>query len=442
MGKVYEAHDLQTGATVALKLMRPELTSDERAVERFRREGAALASIRSPAVVEIREVGELEDGSLYIAMELLHGETLGDKLQRDGTLGPAALLPVVKGVCEGLGAAHHGGVIHRDIKPSNIHLTDPEALMRSQHTGEAVPVKLVDFGVARISGFSRMTSTGLAIGTVRYMAPEQLSGAAVDERADLYSLGVVLYEAMAGQSPFAAHAHDDPVGAILVGRATPLSSVRPDLPPAITQVVHKAMARVPTDRYPSAKALAEAFEAAVTDPDAVPVPDASAASAALGLAHTVPALPRRIEAPPSQSEVREKKKPRRPPALLALPLLVGLCLVPTFGIGGFVGCGSYVTDVQMNTAIRNVRSEIRRTPELAPRLASIDALAAMHDDERVNVLAAAAFSGEVQDAMRSDNRIDPSEADAIAAIAADIVQRGGAYDFDHYGEVTNPPGGR
>lgn len=435
MGKVYAAEDLQTGAEVALKLMRPELTADERAVERFRREGAALATIRSPAVVEIREVGELEDGSLYIAMELLRGETLADRVKRDGTMGPTRLLPIVLGVCEGLEAAHAGGVIHRDIKPSNIHLTDPEALMRAEHTGERVPVKLVDFGVARISGFSRMTSTGLAIGTVRYMAPEQLSGAAVDERADLYSLGVVLYEAMAGQSPFAAHAHDDPVGAILVGRATPLSSVRPDLPPAVTRVVHKAMARVATDRYPSAKALAEAFAEAVQNPDATPV---DGAPAALGLAHTVPALPRRIEAPPSRSEVREKKKPRRPPVLLALPLLVGLCLVPTFGIAGFVGCGSYVTDVQMNVALRNVRSEVRRTPALAPRLAAIDELAAMHEDERLNVLAAAAFSGTVQEAMRTDNRIDDDEADDIARIANDIVARGGDYDFDHYGEVTNP----
>ncbi len=438
MGTVHEAEDLQTGAAVALKLMRPELSRDERAVERFRREGAALASIRSPAVVEIREVGELEDGSLYIAMELLHGETLGAKMEREGTLQPGQLLPIVRGVCAGLTAAHAGGIVHRDVKPSNIHLTDARALLEAERTGAPAPVKLVDFGVARVSGFSRMTSTGLAIGTVRYMAPEQLSGATVDGRSDLYSLGVVLYEALAGESPFARHAHDDPVGAILVGRATPLDSLRADLGPAVVAVVHRAMARVAGDRFASAEELAEAFEAAVRDPHAAIAAPPSAAAAPLGFAETVPALPRRVEAP-LESEVRERApRRRRFPWLVLLPLLVGGCLVPTFGIAGFVGCGGYMTDVQMRSALRDVRGELIRYPEETERAQAIENLASLHAADRVNVVAAAAFGGTVQRALNGDNRIDPDELEDISRIAADIVAQGGAYDLDRYNEMVHP----
>ncbi|MCA9609743.1 MAG: serine/threonine protein kinase, partial [Myxococcales bacterium] len=444
MGTVYAAIDLTTGIRVAIKLMRPELAADERAVERFRREGAALAAVRHASVVQIREIGE-SDGTLYIAMELLEGETLSARLERTGPMSPEGLLPIVLGLCDGLAAAHEQGIIHRDIKPSNVHMPAPEVLAQAERTHERAPVKLVDFGVARIAGFSKMTSTGLAIGTVRYMAPEQLTGSAIDERADVYSLGVVIYEALAGEHPFDRTATDDPVGAILVGRATPLSSLRPDLPPAMTRVVHRAMARLATERFASARDLAEAFRQAVLAPDApvsfdqtAPTPSRRPPPQSMELAPTLPASPS-ARPPPIESEVRAKHLPakkKRKPYWLLLPLLTGACLVPTFGGLGFVGCGSWMTDVQMNIGMRNMREAIDRMPALAPHTAELDELQALHDGDQVNMLAAAAFNARVQHALRSDQRISADEVEWVSEVVRDICEHGGDYSMERYSEMT------
>ena len=440
MGTVYAAIDLQTGARVALKLMRPELAEDERAVERFRREGAALAAVRHASVVQIREIGELPDGALYIAMELLDGETLAARLGRLGPMSAEQLLPVLLGLCDGLAAAHEAGVIHRDIKPSNIHLPSAEALANAERTHERAPVKLVDFGVARVAGFSKMTSTGLAIGTVRYMAPEQLTGSAIDGRADVYSLGVVFYEALGGESPFERTAIDDPIGAILVGRATPLSTLRPDLPPAITQVVHMAMARLATERFASPRALADAYRRALLEHDPANTPQLTPAlRARLEGAPTVRARPAAPQPEvPSRSEVRRKsdaKKKRRPYWLL-LPLLTGLCLVPTLGAVGFVGCGSWMTDVQLNVALDNTRNAIRVNPELAVHNPSLDQLEELNEQEELNMMAAAAFNARVQHALRNDQRLSVDEVHWIAEVVRDINDNGGQYSLDQYSEMT------
>ncbi len=452
MGAVYAAVDLLTGARIALKLMRAELAGDARAVERFRREGAALAAIRHPSVVQSREVGELEDGTLYLAMELLEGETLAARLERQGRMNPEQLLPIVLGLCEGLAAAHAGGIIHRDIKPSNVHLPDRAQLAHAEATGGVAPVKLVDFGVARVRGFSKVTSSGLAVGTVRYMAPEQLTGGAVDERADLYALGVVMFEALAGEHPFERTAGDDLIGTVLVGRATPLSALRPDLPPALTQVVARAMARVPTERFASAAALADAFARAVRDPSASPFLDDETSPArpasvrpppqvdAIALAPTQLATPQRVAvrtpAPASQSAVRSTQRKRsRPPVWLFLPLLVGVCLVPTFGIAGFVGCGSWMTDLQLRIAAQKVRGAIDEhgLPELAADLDRLESLAA---DGRVDMLAATAFNARVQHAVQRDDRLDRDELLWVLGVVHDIVERGGQYDLEHYSKMT------
>jgi serine/threonine-protein kinase len=453
MGAVYAAIDLFTGARVALKLMRAELAGDERAAERFRREGAALAAISHPAVVQIREVGELENGSLFLAMELLEGETLAARLERVGRMSPEQLLPIVLGLADGLTAAHAGGIIHRDIKPSNIHLPGPAALARATQTGGVAPVKLVDFGVARVHGFSKVTSSGLAVGTVRYMAPEQLSGGAIDERADVYALGIVLYQALTGEHPFERMAGDDLIGSILVGRATPLSSLRPDLPPALTQVVHRAFARIATDRFPSAGALALAFRRAVIDPTRSPFDEpqpaiddatqpghpASARPPALGpaaYAETLPATPVRVDARmPAGSGVRKKARSLRGPVWLFLPLLVGVCLVPILGIAGFAGCGSWMTDVQLRLAMQKVRGAIdeHRMPELSVELERLEAL---HRADRVNIIASAALNARVQHAIERDDRLDRDELVWVMEVVRDIIAHGGEYDLDQYSKMT------
>lgn len=453
MGTVYEAVDLRTDVRVALKIMRPELADDEAGIERFRREGAALATVDHPSVVKVREVGEAEDGTLFLAMELLAGETLSERIAREGRMSVEQLLPVVLGLCAGLDAVHAAGIIHRDIKPSNIHLpaSSPFEDSSTERMRRAAPVKLVDFGVARVRGFSKMTSTGLAVGTVRYMAPEQLTGSAIDARADIYALGTVVYEALAGEHPFLRV--DDPVGAILVGRAPPLSSLRPDLPPAITQVVDRAMARLATARFASAGELADAFHRAALDPalaetQLVPSvrPPPREAAPLSPFAPTALATPSVRPVPPTASGMRARTAPattpasapkrRRAPVWLLLPLLIGVCAVPTFGVAGFVGCGNYVIDVQMRTTLRDVRASVDADPSLAEFGAELDTLDSLHEREHVNLFAATALNARVQHVLKNDHRIGPEEVPWIMEVVRDINERDGDYTLEHYSEMT------
>ncbi|MGE0789871.1 MAG: serine/threonine-protein kinase [Sandaracinaceae bacterium] len=436
MGAVYEAIDRSGGGRIAIKLMRPELHDSERAVERFRREGAALATIRSPSVVEVREVGSLHDGTLYLAMERLAGVPLSTVLASERTLSPDRLRTVVAGVCDALETAHAAGVVHRDIKPSNIHVVDPSAVASPASMTRGL-VKLLDFGVARIGGFGRMTSTGVAIGTVRYMAPEQLSGATIDGRVDTYALGVVLYEALAGESPFARTGGDDPVGAILVGRTTPLGEIRGDVSPSIARVIARAMARLPADRFGSASEMAAAWERALADPYAFAEPmPASGERPSYTASHTSPGLHGWAE-PSGVPLTREVKTTRRrPPWVLALPLVLGVCGVPTLGVAGFAGCSRYLAEVQMRSSLREVRGELdRHAPELDDARPAIQALSSLHQEGRVGLLAATAFNARAQAALQ-DTQLDAPEAARLAEVAEDIVAHGGDYDADHYEAMT------
>lgn len=436
MGAVFAATDLTTGARVALKMMRAELAADLRAVERFRREGAALAAIRHPAVVQIREVGEA-GGALFLAMELLEGETLAARLERTGPMSPSALLPIVLGLCEGLAAAHAGGIIHRDVKPSNIHLPDPAALAQAERTGAVAPVKLVDFGVARVRGYSKVTSTGLAVGTLRYMAPEQLAGGAIDERVDVYALGVVIYEALAGEHPFARTAGEDLIGTILVGRMTPLSSLRPDLPPALTRVVHRAMARLPTERIASASALAQAFRSALHGGDLFAIdetrPTPIRAANELALGPTLPATPVRLDAHP-QTHVR-KKRGKRSSLWLVVVLISALCIVPSVGTAGAVGCSYYLTDMQIRLSAKKLRGAIDEH-ELPALRADLEAFERLHREGRVGFFAASALNARVVRVTEHDDRLDREELLWVMEIVRDIVAHGGDYDIEQYNKMT------
>jgi serine/threonine-protein kinase len=215
-------------------------------------------------------------------MELLEGETLGELMRRDGALRVQALLPIVTGTCAGLSAAHARGIVHRDLKPDNVFLaktdgegdSEGEADTRSRSRGGEVQVKLLDFGIAKVVGKERLTQTGAIVGTPRYMAPEQLAAERdLDARTDVYALGVILYEALAGKPPFLSSSPSELVVDILHGKHAPLRSYRPDLPTEVEAVVSRAMARAKEARYASATELAEAFvEAAGTrKPVATPV---------------------------------------------------------------------------------------------------------------------------------------------------------------------------
>ncbi|MBX3274258.1 MAG: serine/threonine protein kinase [Sandaracinaceae bacterium] len=252
MGAVFEAHDEQAGRSVALKLLQPELSADRDVRRRFRRESSVLTALDHPNIVQVLDIGAGgagDDEQLFSVMELLAGETLAERLAREGSLTPAALLPILEEIAAGLGAAHEHGVIHGDLKPANVFLVAP-----------AGTVKLLDFGLSKILGLERLTRTGELIGTPAYMAPELLTGKGeLDERIDTYALGVMTYECLAGRPPFSGNVPGKLMMAIVMGQATPLGELAPALSADVTEVVMAAMSRDRERRFHSARALARAF---------------------------------------------------------------------------------------------------------------------------------------------------------------------------------------
>jgi serine/threonine-protein kinase len=256
-GTIYRATHLPTNQLVALKVLHAELAADEMLAARFRREGDTLQSLSSPHTVTVYEVGETADGTLYIAMELLHGESLLDRFRATGFLGWRNVLEIMKQVCRSLGEAHALGIIHRDLKPANIYLDT------NDH------VKLVDFGIAKLVRGSDLddghdlTRVGQAVGTLEYMSPEQLIGTSCDGRSDIYALGVVMYEMLTGRRPYAdATGPTSLVAAVMTQPLMPPSRMfhRECYPGSVDAVVLRCLAKEPSDRYADVNALIAAID--------------------------------------------------------------------------------------------------------------------------------------------------------------------------------------
>jgi tRNA A-37 threonylcarbamoyl transferase component Bud32 len=264
MGAVYKAEHLQLAKMVAIKLLRPEISSRKDADARFQREAMAGARLQHPNVVGVLDFGTRDDGGMFLVMELLQGDSLRDLLDRETRLPWPRAVHIARQVLRGLAHAHDQGVIHRDIKPENIHLS---------HDGEDPDVaKLIDFGIAMlIAGEGadvRLTAAGLAVGTPTYLAPEQAVGGKLGEPTDLYSLSVVLYEMLAGRPPFVS---DEPVRLLTAHAMTSpptFGEVAPEasVPGAIEAVVMRGLAKTWSERITSAAdyiaALDEARRAA------------------------------------------------------------------------------------------------------------------------------------------------------------------------------------
>lgn len=256
MGAVYEAEDQRDGGPVALKLLHPELTSERDVRRRFRRESSVLMALDHPCVVRVLDVGTSDDELLFSVMELLDGETLYERLEREGRIGPQSLGPIVRGIAEGLDAAHEHGVIHGDLKPANVFL-------RSD-AGDASPVKLLDFGLSKVLGLERLTRTGELIGTPAYMAPELFTGKGeLDERIDTYAFGVILFQCLAGEAPFRGEVPGKLMMDIVMGEVPALTELAPDVPEDVARVVSQAMSRARERRFGSATALARAYGSAL-----------------------------------------------------------------------------------------------------------------------------------------------------------------------------------
>ena len=281
MGEVYGAEDTKLGREVALKLLPPELASDRDRLRRFRREARVLAALNHPNIVTIYAVEAVGDLH-FITTELVAGRTLRTLMATRLPL--EILLDLMLPLLDGLAAAHARGIVHRDLKPANVMVADDGR------------VKLLDFGVATfgsgraLHGWSDQdlrTAPGVMVGTLPYMSPEQILGRRVDHRTDLFSLGVILYEALAGTLPFERAVAEEWLTAILTSAPRPLREIRPDLPAAVDHVVGGCLEKEPDARYSSAVELRRALEALKGSPDA------HGSAAANGTA--APSVRRRVE---------------------------------------------------------------------------------------------------------------------------------------------------
>ena len=250
MARVHQGVDRQLDRRVAIKVLAPPFDRDDEFVERFRREARAAAGLSHPNIVAVFDSGS-DDGTHFIVTELVEGETLADRL-RDGPMPPADAVAVAVDIARALAAAHALGLIHRDIKPGNVMLL-PDGR-----------VKVVDFGIARAAGSDTLTHTGVVLGSTAYLSPEQAGGQPVDERADLYSLGCVLYEMLTGRVPFRA---DTPIATMYrhVNEDAPPPSTIAPVQPELEDVVLRCLEKDPKRRFASAAEL----EAALL---AVPLP--------------------------------------------------------------------------------------------------------------------------------------------------------------------------
>jgi serine/threonine-protein kinase len=319
MGSVYRARQQAVGRDVALKIVRRDRASDPETKARFEREARAVSSLTSPHTITAFDFGEAEDGSWFLAMEMLEGETVGDRLRRERRIDWLDAARFARDALRALAEAHAKGIIHRDLKPDNLFLARlPEEGGRRHEI-----CKVLDFGIAKWQGGEESTidqletQAGTVFGTPRYMSPEQAQGRPLDARSDLYSLGVLLYQMLSGRAPFT---DDDAV--VVMARhikdAPPtLADVAAEgaIPPPLEEVVFRALAKSPDDRPQSAEEMAGELEAAV---------EASRAFASgVQRAHS--------EAPPADVSERKRGVPRS----LVVTLVLGVAVAGVLALRSF-----------------------------------------------------------------------------------------------------------
>jgi tRNA A-37 threonylcarbamoyl transferase component Bud32 len=306
MGEVWRAHDETLDRTVAVKLMHAQLSHDPGFLERFRREARHTAALSHPGIAAVYDYGETvaEDATTraYLVMQLIEGRSLHEVLEQDGRLAPQRTLDVVAQVASALQAAHAAGVVHRDVKPANL-------LLRSDGS-----VVVTDFGIARsVHSTGHLTVPGEVLGTAAYLAPEQAEGKPATPLTDVYSLGIVAYQCLAGIRPFQA---DTPVATALAHLREPAPPLPPDVPEATRAIVERAMAKDPADRFTSAAALAEAARAVAAGHSLVPPPARPSGPPPTALM-TAPA----------------PRGPGRPPRSVLVGVAAGVVLALLLGVG-------------------------------------------------------------------------------------------------------------
>ena len=250
MGIVFQAYDKQLKEQVAIKLLSPLLSTDTEALERLTREVSLARRITHPNVIRIHDIAEV-NGLHYVSMEYFGGTNLKEHLKRSGPLSLLNAYQILSQMCSGLEAAHSQGVVHRDLKSQNVMV------------GSNGQIKIIDFGLARSVHLEGMTATGLIMGTPEYMAPEQVAGKHVDERADIYALGVILFEMLTGRVPFTG---DSPIAVGFQQLKDPPPSPRsinPQIPEEVEEIILKALEKNPIHRYRNVDELRKDFESAM-----------------------------------------------------------------------------------------------------------------------------------------------------------------------------------
>jgi eukaryotic-like serine/threonine-protein kinase len=275
MGAVYEAEHVGLDKRVAVKFILDRFGDDREALHRFHREARTASRIGHANIVDITDIGEAEDGRSFLVMEYLEGSDLGQVLRETGRMEPSRAVHIVEQVLRGLAAAHAEGIIHRDMKPANVFLTE--------RGGVSDFVKIMDFGISKVVAARgervRLTDTGVAMGTPIYMAPEQAEARQdLDHRVDIYAVGVMLYEMLAGTPPFNAGSYVAMVQLHVSAAVPPLGERRPDLPRELVRAVHRALEKEPDRRFrdalefagalPSVESLRARFDAGTTTREA------------------------------------------------------------------------------------------------------------------------------------------------------------------------------
>lgn len=252
-GTIWEAERLADGELVAVKMLRAAVAHDTIAADRLRREAAALGLAWHPNVVEVYEDGHLPDGTSYLVMERLHGESLAMRLRRVGAMTPEELMPIALQLCDALGAVHAAGIVHRDVKPSNIFLA-------KEAGSNTLRVKVLDFGIARVEwAETRLTNANAPLGTPGYMSPEQEQGQEIDHTSDLFGMGGVLYECLTGIAPPLRASELWERGDPDVGKESGVQRALGTIPADFRAVIERAMAPLPRGRFADARALRDAL---------------------------------------------------------------------------------------------------------------------------------------------------------------------------------------
>lgn len=247
MGEVYEVEDPELGRHVALKILLPEMAANPTFLERFRREAVAMAQVRHPHVLQVYELG-LQFKQPFFTMELVDGSDCATYIEQSRQLTVAELARIGMQAAQGLAAAAAVGLVHRDVKPANVMVDDDRR------------VRLMDFGLAKfLASDHEVTGAGHVVGTYRYMSPEQLQAEPLDARADLYSLGVVIYELLTGRVPYGGKTPLDLWNQVLANDPLPVTQLNPDADAQLARVAHRLMRKEPSERYQTAEEVFQAL---------------------------------------------------------------------------------------------------------------------------------------------------------------------------------------